>query len=205
MDYHGLPDRELLGRCLLMPRDEAAWAEFIRRFRPVVAGVVFNSLSRWRRPNRDLIDDLVHETVMKIIARDCKALRDFEFRHDNALRGYLKVVASHVVEDYRRRSREREEDALEDVPDLQQEQDFAGDAEQRLILERMDGFLQSKVSVQDRAIFWLFRRQGLTAKEISEREEVGLKLKEVEYVIWRLTRLLIEEFAPAPEARGDSP
>ena len=205
MGYHGLLDRELLERCLLQPRDEPAWAEFVRRFRPVIAGVVFNSLNRWRKPNRDLIDDLVHETVMKIIARDCKALREFEFRHDNALRGYLKVIASHVVEDYRRRSREQDEDALEDVPDLQREQDFAGEAEQRLILEKMDGFLQGRVSVQDRAIFWLFRRQGLTAREISERDEIGLKLKEVEYVIWRLTRMLIEEFAPAPEARGDSP
>lgn len=204
MDYFDLLDRELLERCLVQPRDEAAWSEFLRRFRPIIAGVIFNSLNRWRKPTRDLMDDLVHDTVMKIITRDCKALREFEFRHENALRGFLKVVASHVVEDYRRKSREQEEESLDEVPDLQQEQDFARESERRLLLKQMDECLAARVPERDRAVFWLFRRQGLTAKQISEQEELGLKLKEVEYVIWRLTRLLIEEFGTGPAVRDDT-
>lgn len=200
MAYLDLSDRELLERCLVQPRDEAAWSEFLRRFRPILAGVIFNSLSRWRKPSRELMDDLVHDTVMKIIARDCKALREFEFRHDNALRGFLKVVASHVVEDYRRRSREQEEDSLDDAPDLQQEEDFAEESEKRLLLRQMDEFLATRVAERDLSVFWLFRRQGLTAKQISEQDGIGLKLKEVEYVIWRLTRLLIDEFGPGQRA-----
>jgi RNA polymerase sigma-70 factor (ECF subfamily) len=203
MDYPDLSDRELLERCLVQPRDEAAWSEFLRRFRPILAGVIFNSLSRWRKPSRELMDDLVHDTVMKIIARDCRALREFEFRHDNALRGFLKVVASHVVEDYRRRSREQEEDSLDDAPDLQQEEDFAEESEKRLLLRQMDEFLATRVAERDLSVFWLFRRQGLTAKQISEQEGIGLKLKEVEYVIWRLTRLLIEEFGQGQRAAED--
>jgi RNA polymerase sigma-70 factor (ECF subfamily) len=203
MAYLDLSDRELLERCLVQPRDEAAWSEFLRRFRPILAGVIFNSLSRWRKPSRELMDDLVHDTVMKIIARDCKALREFEFRHDNALRGFLKVVASHVVEDYRRRSREQEEDSLDDAPDLQQEEDFAEESEKRLLLRQMDEFLATRVAERDLSVFWLFRRQGLTAKQISEQEGIGLKLKEVEYVIWRLTRLLIEEFGQGQRAAED--
>jgi RNA polymerase sigma-70 factor (ECF subfamily) len=200
MDYPDLSDRELLERCLVQPRDEAAWSEFLRRFRPILAGVIFNSLSRWRKPSRELMDDLVHDTVMKIIARDCRALREFEFRHDNALRGFLKVVASHVVEDYRRRSREQEEDSLDDAPDLQQEEDFAEESEKRLLLRQMNEFLATRVAERDLSVFWLFRRQGLTAKQISEQDGIGLKLKEVEYVIWRLTRLLIEEFGQGQRA-----
>lgn len=203
MDYSDISDRELLERCLVQPRDEAAWAEFLRRFRPIIAGVVFNTLNRWRKPTRDLMDDLVHDTVMKIISRDCKALREFEFRHENALRGFLKVVASHVVEDYRRKSREQEEDALDDVPDLQQQEDFARESEKRLLLRQMDECLAARVPERDRAVFWLFRRQGLTAKQISEQQEIGLKLKEVEYVIWRLTRVLIEEFGAGTGPSGD--
>ncbi|HWZ43952.1 MAG TPA: sigma-70 family RNA polymerase sigma factor [Candidatus Saccharimonadales bacterium] len=200
MDNPDFSDRELLERCLVQRRDEAAWSEFVRRFRPIIAGVIFNSLSRWRKPTRDLIDDLVHDTVMKVIARDCKALREFEFRHDNALRGFLKVVASHVVEDHRRRSREQEEEPLEAVPDLQQDEDFGKESEKRLLLKQMDAFLETRVPERDRAVFWLFRCQGLTAKQISEQQEIGLKLKEVEYVIWRLTRMLIDEFGGGPNS-----
>jgi hypothetical protein len=40
----------------------------------------------------------------------------------------------------------------------------------------------------------MHRRQGFSAREISEVCDLNLKLKEVEYVIWRLTRMLMEEF-----------
>ncbi len=197
MNYCDFSDRDLLERCLSPQRDEAAWNEFVRRFRPIIAGVVFNCLNRWKKPHKDLIDDRVHESFLKLLAGDYRALRNFEFRHDNSLRGYLKVIASNVVQDFRRRDHEEEEEALEgdaDSPEIADTGDFAGQTETRLLLQQMDAFLQSHVPEPERTIFWMHRRQGYSAREISEIREFGLKLKEVEYVIWKLTRMLMEEF-----------
>jgi RNA polymerase sigma-70 factor (ECF subfamily) len=198
MDYRDLPDRELLERCLSPQRDEAAWIEFVRRFRPIIAGVVFNCLNRWKKPHKDLIDDQVHETFIKLMARDYRALREFEFRHENSLRGYLKVIASNVVQDYRRRDHEENEEALHeaepDAPEIPDTVDFVRQTQTRLLLQQMDDFIKVRVSEKERTIFWMHRRQGFSAREISEVCDLNLKLKEVEYVIWRLTRMLMEEF-----------
>lgn len=208
MNYCDFSDRDLLERCLSPQRDEAAWSEFVRRFRPIIAGVVFNCLNRWKKPHKDLIDDRVHESFIKLLAGDYRALRNFEFRHDNSLRGYLKVIASNVVQDFRRRDHEEEEEALEgdgDSPEIADAGDFAGQTETRLLLRQMDDFLQAQVPENERAIFWMHRRQGYSAREISEIREFGLKLKEVEYVIWKLTRLLMDEFGKGGRGSAEVP
>jgi DNA-directed RNA polymerase specialized sigma24 family protein len=197
MNYRDFSDRELLERCLSPQRDEAAWNEFVRRFRPIIAGVVFNCLNRWKKPHKDLIDDRVHESFIKLVAGDYKALRNFEFRHENSLRGFLKVIASNVVQDFRRRDHEEEEEALEgdaDSPEMADSADFVGQTETRLLLQQMEAFLLSRTTENERIIFWMHRRLGYSAREISDIAEFGLKLKEVEYIIWKLTRMLMEQF-----------
>src|SRR5260221_3887112 len=99
MDPRKLSAQELVSYCL-DSQDQAAWTEFVRRFQPLIAGVVTKCLFKRKRPKPDLIDDLVQETYLKLCANDFKALRNFTFRHDNAFFGFLKVVAANVVEDY---------------------------------------------------------------------------------------------------------
>src|SRR5947209_5069376 len=96
-------DQELV-RLLLTTRDEALredlWVEFWHRFQPVIARTIKRRIARYTRwvdPGR--VDDLVQETFLKIFKDDYKALRKFEFRHENALPCLLKVMAAHVVED----------------------------------------------------------------------------------------------------------
>jgi RNA polymerase sigma-70 factor (ECF subfamily) len=90
----------LLEQCLQASRDELLWTEFIRRSQPVIAGVVARTIRRWSRPTPALVDDLVQETYLKLFANNARALRRFVCHHENALYGFLKVVASNVVQDH---------------------------------------------------------------------------------------------------------
>src|SRR5437588_3829617 len=103
MDPQQLSARELVKLCL-DSKDEALWAEFVRRFQPLIAGVVSKRLSRHtgRVANGALVNDLVQDTFVKICVNDFKPLRDFDFQHEHALHGFLKVIAQNVVEDYSR-------------------------------------------------------------------------------------------------------
>src|SRR5580765_6989662 len=105
MDPHKLSAQELVQLCL-DSQDHASWTEVVRRFQPLIAGVVTKCISHRGRPlRRDLIDDLVQDTYIKLCVNNFKPLRDFDFQHDNAFFGFLKVVASNVVEDHYRKSK----------------------------------------------------------------------------------------------------
>jgi hypothetical protein len=67
----------------------------------------------------------------------------------------------------------------------------------------VDDVLRRQASDIHRQIFWLHYRQGMTAKEIAGLAYLGLSEKGVESVLFRLVRLVREEFAgrsrqPAP-------
>src|SRR5579871_1132284 len=102
MDPLKLSAQQLVQLCL-DSQDEAVWTEFVRRFQPLIAGVVNKCVFRRGGPNPALVDDLVQDTYMKLCANNFKALRNFEFRHENALFGFLKVIATNVAEDYYRK------------------------------------------------------------------------------------------------------
>src|SRR6476661_9399053 len=103
MDPRKLTDEELV-RLLLATRDEdlrpELWVEFWHRFQPVIARTVRRRIARYTRwVDHGWVDDLVQDTFLKICKDEFKILRNFEFRHENALHGFLKVMAARVAED----------------------------------------------------------------------------------------------------------
>jgi RNA polymerase sigma-70 factor (ECF subfamily) len=198
MDPRKLTARELL-QLLLASRDEALWVEFVRRFQPVIAGVIFKRIRR-RCPRVDLglVDDLAGQTYVKILDNNCRVLRNFEFRHDNALHGFLKVVSDHVVEDHFRDRRERARRLEEDLERLQavlsDDFDSSQSMERRILIEKIEARLQELADepkfARDYRIFWLYFREGLTAREISELPDIGLTVKGIESTLLRLIKWL---------------
>jgi RNA polymerase sigma-70 factor (ECF subfamily) len=198
MDPRKLSVKELVSYCL-DSQDQAGWTEFVRRFQPLIAGVVTKCVFKRKRPKPDLVDDLVHDTYLKLLANDYKALRDFSFKDDHGFFGFLKVVASRVVEDYFRKINNQknncglEEQDLEEVriPVLFRSNSLRP-AEMAILLEQIDRCLMKLASepnfIRDRAIFWLYFRQGLTAKAISKLPGITLGVKGVESTLLRLTR-----------------
>src|SRR5262249_37906954 len=178
--------------------EEAMWAEFVRRFQPLIAGVIAKRVRRRTGllPSPNLTDDLTQETYVKICANNFRPLRTFDYRHENAMFGFLKVVASNVVEDYFRSSRRDSEDDtdLNRIPGAGSES-----AERKVLMEEIKKCLQEQAGEpnfsRDYAIFWLYYGQGLTAKAIADLPSIRLTVKGVESTLLRLTRVVRAKLA----------
>jgi RNA polymerase sigma-70 factor (ECF subfamily) len=206
----------LLSLCL-SSRDELLWTEFIRRSQPVIAGVVVKTLRRWTQPTPSLIDDLVQETYLKLFASNARALRRFVCHHENALYGFLKVVASNTVQDHfrcsysQKRGSGHEDESIDQagmdpadttpLGDRRAARAISADSmhnlERRILISEIDAYLKSRASepcfLRDYAVFWLYYREGLTAKAIADMPSIGLSVKGVESMLLRMTRLVRQQ------------
>jgi RNA polymerase sigma-70 factor (ECF subfamily) len=189
---------ELLQLCL-ESEQETLWTEFVRRSHPTIAGVIIKTIRRWGRPDPSLVDDMVQETYLRLCLNDFKALRHFVSRHENSVFGFLKVVASNAVQDHFRAVYSRKRGSgMADVPidcvPLPELNDPSPVAERRVLLQAVDDCLETYVggsnSARDRMIFWLYYREGFTARAISGLPSIRLSVKGVENTILRLTHLI---------------
>lgn len=197
--------RDLLHLCLSSD-DQTQWGEFVRRTQPLIASVIINTVRRWKEPAPSLVDDLIQDTYVKLFANDKKALRALRNEYENTIFGYLKVVASNVVRDhFRQPVNKADEIELSDTvlpPGLRDRErlEFLHKKEE---IKGIIKTLSSSVSYErDVAIFWLFYEQGYTAKEISLLPTLGLTVKGVEAVLFRLTRYVSERLGGRPKT-GD--
>ncbi len=208
MDPRKLTDEELV-RLLLATQDEDLradlWVEFWRRFQPVIARTVRRRIARYTRwVDPDRVDELVQETFLKILKDNCKALRHFEFRHENALSCLLKVMAANVAEDdIRKRNSEKEGGGQtpENIDDLLQPPSDRSHTVQSMFnslrMNEIENCLQRRKAEanfnRDYKIFWLYYRDGFTALEISQLPDIGLKnVKGVESALLRLIKWIID-------------
>ena len=196
MAQEEIPIRELLQLCLSTDAEQH-WLEFVRRTQPAIASVIINTVRRWKQPAPSLVDDLIQETHVKLFDKDKKALRSIKNEHENTIFGYLKVVASNVVRDhFRKPGNKADEVEVSDAvlppgPDERERLKFIDKKEQ---VKRILATLSSSETYErDVAIFWLYFKQGYSAKEISSMPHLGLTVKGVEAVILRLTRYVREK------------
>lgn len=201
-----IPIRELLQLCLSTDAEEQ-WREFVRRTQPLIASVIINTVRRWKQPAPSLVDDLIQNTYVKLFDNDRKALRSIKNEYENAIFGFLKVVASNVVQDhFRKPINKADEVEVSDAVlppgyDERERREFLDKKEQ--VKRILATFASSETCERDLAIFWFFYEQGYTAKEISLLPNVGLTVKGVEAVILRLTRYVREKLeGKKPEKDG---
>jgi len=197
MDPRKLSVKELVSYCL-DSQDQAGWTEFVRRTQPLIAGVVNRCVLRRGSRKPAPIDDLVQDTYLKLCANNFKPLRNFDFQHANALFGFLKVVAANIVEDYFRKKMSLkdghgvEEEEIEEarIP-VPVRPNSLRPAEMSILIAQIERCLAKLASEpnfeRDRAIFWLYYGQGLTAKAISQLPGMTLGTKGVESTLLRLT------------------
>jgi len=208
MDPQKLSIQELVQLCI-SSQDQAPWFEFVRRFRPSIFGVVIKTLRRWAAPDRAVIDDLIQDTFLKLCANNCRALRNFDYGHENSFYGFLKKVASNVVQDYirnaysQKRGSGREEEELDKVSDIAPAASgFTEEADRRILISEIkacfDQHMHEPNFPRDSAIFWLYYQQGLTAKAISQLPSIGLQVKGVESALLRLIRLVRASLGDRP-------
>jgi RNA polymerase sigma-70 factor (ECF subfamily) len=222
MEYRGLSPEELVRACT-SSSDVEAWGEFVNRFHKLVATVALRVARRFGETSRDVVDELVQETYLKLCTDDCRILRSFEPRHAGSFYGFLKVVTANVVRDHFRGERSAKRggnnpttmEALENATKVARKAESTFEnADYRVLLRELDTSLKEVARGpdldRDRRIFWLYYRVGLTAEAISALPSIGLGVKGVESTILRLNRALRERLVEArlrragPEGFGRS-
>ncbi|MGZ4813285.1 MAG: RNA polymerase sigma factor [Terriglobales bacterium] len=183
-------------------KDEAAWAEFIRRFHIVIGAAVLRTARRWGEPTRSQLDDLIQDTYLKLCENNSRLLRSFRPRREDSIYGFLKVVATNVVHDHFKAALAAKRGAgqTEALTDPVQKDPKIPDPNsfdvvgQRLQLVQVDDILTQLTAGKDqerkRMIFWLRHRQGLTASEIAAIPSLGLTTEGVESVLMRLVAMI---------------
>jgi RNA polymerase sigma factor (sigma-70 family) len=196
--YSSVSSEDLVRACA-GSKNQAAWEEFIRRFHRLIAAVVLRTARRWGEPPPQQLDDLVQDTYLKLCEDDGRLLRSFHPHHQDAIYGFLKVVATNVVHDhYKAASAEKRGKGQSDKP-LEQAQAtvHARGAnsfeymEQRILLLQIEEVLTEIAAgpeqQRNRLIFWLRYRHGMSASAIASMPSIGLTTKGVESTIKRMT------------------
>jgi RNA polymerase sigma factor (sigma-70 family) len=196
MKWQELSDRKLVELCLQGIED--AWVELLRRYRRLIAIVAARMLSGSITPKASLLEDLVQDTLERILENECRALRELQWLHEGALRGLLQITAATATQDWLRKrfSKKRDirkEKSLSD-PDLvlPASEDVSATLQQKILLDQLANCLERLIGseadcTRDVAIFRLFYGHRVTAGDLARVYEMNLR--KVENTLARLARL----------------
>jgi RNA polymerase sigma-70 factor, ECF subfamily len=197
--------------------DAAEWQAFVSRCVPLASLVALRVSRMWvADPSPATVDDIVQEVFLKLCEQERRVLRDFEPRGEDSFFGLLRIVTGSVANDYFRRFYSvKRGGKVVTMPlldeDAHQPRDGTRSAariQNAALLAQLDEKLGSApeiISERDRALFWLYYRQGYTAEEIARLPASGLTAKGVESALRRVASWLRGQIGPkAPERRIES-
>jgi RNA polymerase sigma-70 factor (ECF subfamily) len=200
LDYSAISPEDLVVACL-QSDNEPAWAEFVRRFQPLIARVALRVARQWGEASPQVIDDLIQETYLKLCAERFRVLQSFESAHKDAIYGYIKVFTANLVHDHFKVAHSQKRGGGATTASIDgQDSGWVPSAatstpamlERDVLIREIDACLQVLISgpgaERDRRIFWLYYRVGLTASAIAALPTIGLSAKGVESTLLRLTR-----------------
>jgi RNA polymerase sigma-70 factor (ECF subfamily) len=178
----------------------------MRRYHAVVTASALRVSRHWGMGTAEEVDDVVQEIYLKFWADNCRVLTAFHASQAEAIFGYIKVVATNVAHDYFRRRAAtkrgfKQTDSLQDTEWV----GMSDEIELHLTMKQLDRLLidvtQNEHGSRDRAIFRLYYRQGLTARNISELPGIALNQKGVEAALYRLVRAIRDVMDNSKEIR----
>lgn len=213
MNYPALSVNDLVSACT-QSSDEFAWAEFVRRFHPLIASVTLRVARQWGERAPHVIDDLIQETYLKLCASGLRSFRATRTDRPDAIYAYVKVFTANLAHDQLKAAKAQKRGGSVDTSSDGGEIDGTGRVmptrtesviERRLLLQEVESCLTAVTpgskSERDRRIFWLYYRVGLSANAIAHLPTIDLTTKGVESTILRLTRLVRKQLGE-PRQRG---
>jgi RNA polymerase sigma-70 factor (ECF subfamily) len=195
----------------------AEWEDFVARCMPLATLVALRISRMWvSDPSPATVDDIVQETFLKLCEQERRILRTFQPRGEDSFLGLLRIVAASVANDYFRRIYSTKRGGkVVTMPLMDDDAQIALDGprpaaemQQSALLAQLDQKLRSAPEIipeRDRALFWLYYRQGYTAEEIANLSAAGLTAKGVESALRRATMWLKDEVGakkPGPQPQS---
>jgi len=214
---HSAPDATDLIRACALSGSESAWCELVLRFRKPVGLAIIRVARNWDATPQEIVDDLVQETFLKLAGDKCARLYAFAQEHPEAVDLYVKTIAANVARDYLKKDASLKRGSghvvqLLDTVEAKADLSSAGGMnaiEREILLRKVDACLteslEGPTKARDRSIFWLYHQQGMTAGSIAQIPAVGLTVKGVESVLFRLMRLVRSKLADPYLPQADAP
>jgi len=202
--YSSLPLQDIVCLCA-GGADEEAWQEFVLRVGRPISLTIMRTASLWGDVSRSVVEDLVQMTYLKLWENSCRLLHEFAIQHPEAILGYLKKTAANATHDYFRHGHSQSSGGDQphvsswDVdPEAGQEINGSQDKISLAIIQsEIDDLLKQALTgpdrERDRAIFWLYFRQGMSTKEIASLPSLRLTAKGVASVLERVKRCIREQ------------
>jgi RNA polymerase sigma-70 factor (ECF subfamily) len=177
----------VLGRCL-EGGASAQWEIFIRLAQPTIASGVLRVLSGRSIFNRELADDLIQDTFVRLCGNDFRSLRSFRGNEANSLRAYLKTIAANIAYDHLKSLPPAPIVAIDQVPEQKHSENKTHrETESRMRLELIEKCL-SGVDPARKRVFWLYHREGMKPREIARLPGLGMGMSGVETLVYVLTK-----------------
>ena len=187
VEYDKMGPDELFNACVNTACSEA-WAEFRRRYDPLIRGVVASVLTG---SARDMVDDVVQEIYVRLTRKQCHSLFGFIARRVHADFGFIKRVAVTTALDFKKKN------SISFCPleDPSEQGKIEPDAERAVAMrEIMEALFRVTARTlhrdRNRRIILLHYRVGLTASQISALPGIRLTDKGVEGVIKKIVELM---------------
>ena len=204
-----------LARACAHSADTAEWGEFLGRCAPVAALVAARVARIWQRTaSSAVVDDIVQEVFVKLCEQERRILREFKPKGDDSFLALLRVITASVANDYFRRQYSEKRGGkvvtmlLDEEPSSMVAAHNDQDAQRAVLFNELDRKLRSAsgaTAERDRALFWLYYLQGLTADEIASLPGSELSAKGVESALRRVTAWLRKELEPRSTAAQIEP
>jgi RNA polymerase sigma-70 factor (ECF subfamily) len=166
-------EAELLSR--LLAREERAWRELVRRYRPLV----FRCITRvTTRHAPDLaaadLDDIHAEVLARLVKDDMRKLRMYDPARGARLSSFIGMISINAAHDFLRGLGRRPVCTDAPVPEPPEHRTPLDDVIER---ERWDGFrgLVGELSLRDRTFLHLYYERGLEPGAVADRMQINLK------------------------------
>lgn len=190
-----------------------ARSEFVSRFHRNIVAILVKVACRNQQGRAELIQDLAQDVYLRIFADDSKCLRSLRSRDEASVAGLVQAIAYSVACDHFREGRALKRGggvrvvSLDDsqTPEVAREPD---DILRSIVFSQIDktlvGLVENSRRAEQRTVFWLYFRHGLSARDIAALPGCALSAKGVESLLLRLTRAVRERLAaPRCETSGE--
>lgn len=181
----------------------------MRRYHSVITAAAIRVSRQWGNGTPDEIDDIVQEIYLKFCAEKCRILREFHATQQEAIFGFIKVIATNTARDVFRKSHavKRGTVITQQLTEVSEQIGLSTDMDRTVFLSQLRQLLiavtQSETGDRDRAIFQFRYRDDMTVDAISKMPGIELTPKGVDAVLHRLIKSMREVVNNPQETKAD--